>query len=316
MSVSSATEEPATAGESLVLAPETGLIGQAAASPCIGDARAQLPANALRRELRGEPYAGKPHVRFGEGGVSFGSPPTSMDFRSAFASLKSRNTQRSTSLSPRVRGTAAAIRSERRLRTAGQQLTRDAPGPARASTFIISGTRAPAATGRRLYLHFTATNCGAVVSTQQSSVNVVHTLSVSGPAAVCIKTDATFTATPGDSNDDGSEITWSTGGTGTPDTGAGPTFTTQWSSPGQNTVTATDGCGGASALQGVNVIGGPIMSMDVGSCALPGRLLMVNPVGDSPTCTYQPSTRSRLEPPTNGPSSAERKSWARTACPA
>ncbi len=82
MSVSSATEEPATAGESLVLAPEIGLIGQAAASPCIGDARAQLPANALRRELRGEPYAGKPHVRFGEGGVSFGSPPTSMDLRS------------------------------------------------------------------------------------------------------------------------------------------------------------------------------------------------------------------------------------------
>ena len=32
------------------------------------DACAQLSVNALRRELRGEPYAGKPHVRFGEGG--------------------------------------------------------------------------------------------------------------------------------------------------------------------------------------------------------------------------------------------------------
>ena len=46
----------------------------------VSDACAQLSVNALRRELRGEPYAGKPHVRFGEGGVSFGSPPTSMDF--------------------------------------------------------------------------------------------------------------------------------------------------------------------------------------------------------------------------------------------
>ena len=34
------------------------------------DAHVQLSVNALRRELRGEPYAGKPHVRFGEGGVS------------------------------------------------------------------------------------------------------------------------------------------------------------------------------------------------------------------------------------------------------
>jgi hypothetical protein len=38
------------------------------------NACAQLSVNALRRELRGEPYAGKPHVRFGEGGVSYGSP--------------------------------------------------------------------------------------------------------------------------------------------------------------------------------------------------------------------------------------------------
>ena len=43
--------------------------GQAAAIVGINtyDAYAQLPVNALRRELRGEPYAGKPHVRFGEG---------------------------------------------------------------------------------------------------------------------------------------------------------------------------------------------------------------------------------------------------------
>ena len=51
--------------------------------------------NALRRELRGEPYAGKPHVRFGEGVVSLprvkfvlhfeDSLPTSMETVSILA---------------------------------------------------------------------------------------------------------------------------------------------------------------------------------------------------------------------------------------
>jgi len=59
-------------GECLFSGTETVPKGQAAAIVCIVtyDAYAQLSVHALRRELRGEPYAGKPHVRFGEGGVS------------------------------------------------------------------------------------------------------------------------------------------------------------------------------------------------------------------------------------------------------
>ena len=44
------------------------------------DTYAQLPVNALRRELRGEPYAGKPHVRFGEGGMGRASQPRCCSF--------------------------------------------------------------------------------------------------------------------------------------------------------------------------------------------------------------------------------------------
>jgi len=74
-----------SSGDCLFSGTETVPKGQAAAIVCIVtyDAYAQLPVNALRRELRGEPYAGKPHVRFGEGGVGYPIwvlTPTSMDF--------------------------------------------------------------------------------------------------------------------------------------------------------------------------------------------------------------------------------------------
>ena len=59
------------------------------------DTCAQLPVNALRRELRGEPYAGKPHVRFGEGGVSQLAHPYLYGTEWSMAERSSRNTRTS-----------------------------------------------------------------------------------------------------------------------------------------------------------------------------------------------------------------------------
>ena len=70
-------------GECLFSVTATVPKGQAAAIVCIVtyDAYAQLSVHALRRELRGEPYAGKPHVRFVEGGVSRLAHPYLYGFR-------------------------------------------------------------------------------------------------------------------------------------------------------------------------------------------------------------------------------------------
>jgi|GEM_PF-2384268 len=130
--------------------------------------------------------------------------------------------------------------------------------------------------------------CGG--TSQRAYVGVGQLTAIKASAStVCVNTPVTFTATGTYLNN----VRWSAGG-GNPNTGSGPSFTTQWNFPGVMTVTAS--CG--STYKSITVSVGTVLAIDPPKAVLGiDELQPFTAVGP-----YTDNTQWTTDPPGDPPS--------------